>query len=112
LPLARIFVSIRLLPRFDFVSDIKVHKCKSHKNTTSHGLCACNAEDGYVSTYIGGAPGLYVKIAPSIYGDNRTVATIVNSIPQVFKASSFLVSTKDMPIPSAAPKDKREFIHQ
>jgi len=70
------------------------------------------AEEEYDSISIEGTPSLHMRIAPCVHGDVGTGAIIVNSIPKVLKAPPGLVTMKDLPIPSAALKDMREYIHQ
>lgn len=68
------------------------------------------AEEEHDSISIDGVPGLHIKIAPCVHGDVGTVAIIVNSIPKVINAPPGLVTMKDLPIPSAALKDMRNYI--
>jgi len=71
-----------------------------------------NAEVEYDSISIEGVPGLHMKIAPCVHGEIGTVAIIVNSIPKVLKASTGLVTMKDLPIPSAVLKHMRKYVRQ
>jgi 4-hydroxy-tetrahydrodipicolinate reductase len=45
-----------------------------------------------------------------VHGDLATIAVIVNSIPKVINAPPGLLTMKDLPIPSAALEDMREYL--
>jgi hypothetical protein len=67
------------------------------------------AKEEYDAIFIKGVPNVHEKIAPCIHGDSGTVAIIVNSIPTVMNATPGLVTMKDLPIPSAALGDMRDY---
>jgi hypothetical protein len=68
------------------------------------------AEEEYDAITIEGTPTVKQKIQPCIHGDIGTVAMVVNSIPKVIRASSGLLTMKDLPVPSAALEDQRKYI--
>jgi len=68
------------------------------------------AEKEYDSITIDGVPPIRQKISPCVHGDLATVAVIVNSIPKVMNAPPGLVTMKDLPVPSAAVEDMREYL--
>ena len=67
------------------------------------------AKEEYDAITIKGVPNVHEKIAPCIHGDSGTVAIIVNSIPQVMNTAPGLVTMKDLPVPSAALEDMRNY---
>jgi hypothetical protein len=67
------------------------------------------AKEEYDAITIKGVPNVHEKIAPCIHGDSGTVAIIVNSIPKVMNATPGLVTMKDLPVPSAALEDMRNY---
>jgi len=67
------------------------------------------AKEEYDAITIKGVPNVHEKIAPCIHGDSGTVAIIVNSIPKVMNAAPGLVTMKDLPVPSAALEDMRNY---
>lgn len=67
------------------------------------------AKEEYDAITIRGVPNVHEKIAPCIHGDSGTVAIIVNSIPKVMNATPGLVTMKDLPVPSAALEDMRNY---
>lgn len=68
------------------------------------------AEEEYDAITIKGLPEVRQKIQPCVHGDIGTVAMVVNAIPKVIKARSGLLTMKDLPIPSAATEDIRNYI--
>lgn len=68
------------------------------------------AEEEYDAITIQGVPTIKQKIQPCVHGDIGTVATVVNAIPKVIKASPGLFTMKDLPVPSAATEDMRKYI--
>jgi hypothetical protein len=68
------------------------------------------AEKEYDSITINGVPPIHQKISPCVHGDLATVAVIVNLIPKILKAPPGLLTMKDLPIPSAAVEDLREYL--
>jgi len=68
------------------------------------------AEEEYDSITIKGVPNINQKIQPCVHGDIGTVAVVVNAIPKVINAPAGLFTMKDMPVPSATPKDIRKYI--
>lgn len=67
------------------------------------------AKEEYDAITIKGVPNVHEKIAPCIHGDSGTVAIIVNCIPKVMNATPGLVTMKDLPVPSAALEDMRNY---
>jgi len=67
------------------------------------------AKEEYDAITIKGVPNVQEKITPCIHGDSGTVAIIVNSIPKVMNAAPGLVTMKDLPVPSAALEDMRNY---
>jgi len=67
------------------------------------------AKEEYDAITIKGVPNVHEKIAPCIHGDSGTVAIIVNSIPKVMNATPGLVTMMDLPVPSAALEDMRNY---
>jgi len=67
------------------------------------------AKEEYDAITIKGVPNVHEKIAPCIHGDSGTVAVIVNSISKVMNAAPGLVTMKDLPVPSAALEDMRNY---
>ncbi len=67
------------------------------------------AKEEYDAITIKGVPNIHEKITPCIHGDSGTVAIIVNSIPKVMNATPGLVTMKDLPVPSAALEDMRNY---
>ncbi len=67
------------------------------------------AKEEYDAVTIEGVPNVHEKIAPCIHGDSGTIAIIVNSIPKVMNAAPGLVTMKDLPVPSAALEDMRNY---
>ncbi len=63
------------------------------------------AEEEYDAVTIEGVPNVKQRIQPCVHGDISTVAMIVNSIPKVINAPAGLLTMKDLPIPSATPKN-------
>jgi 4-hydroxy-tetrahydrodipicolinate reductase len=68
------------------------------------------AQEEYDAITIEGAPNVKQKIQPCVHGDMGTVAMVVNSIPKVLRAPPGLLTMKDLPVPSAALEDMREYI--
>lgn len=68
------------------------------------------AEDEYDAITIKGVPEIKQKIQPCVHGDMGTVAMVVNAIPKVIKARPGLLTMKDLPVPSAALEDLRNYI--
>lgn len=68
------------------------------------------AEKEYDAVTIKGVPNVNQKIEPCIHGDKGTIAMIVNSIPKVINAKAGLLTMKDLPVPSAALDDMREYV--
>jgi hypothetical protein len=68
------------------------------------------AEEEYDAITIEGVPNIKQKIQPCVHGDLATVAMIVNSIPKVIKAPPGLLTMKDLPVPSAALGNMKEYI--
>lgn len=68
------------------------------------------AEEEYDSIEIEGVPSIHMKLSPGVHGDLGTVAVIVNSIPKVINAEPGLVTMKDLPVPSATPRDMRTYL--
>ncbi|MEM3705315.1 MAG: hypothetical protein QXM65_03535 [Candidatus Bathyarchaeia archaeon] len=68
------------------------------------------AEEEYDAITIEGVPEIRQKIQPCIHGDIGTVAMVANAIPKVIKARPGLLTMKDLPIPSAATEDIRNYI--
>jgi 4-hydroxy-tetrahydrodipicolinate reductase len=68
------------------------------------------AEEEYDTISIEGVPNVKQKIQPCVHGDIGTIAMVVNSIPKVIRAPPGLLTMKDLPVPSAALEDIREYI--
>jgi 4-hydroxy-tetrahydrodipicolinate reductase len=68
------------------------------------------AEEEYDAVTIDGVPPIRQRISPCVHGDLATIAVIVNSIPKVINAPPGLLTMKDLPIPSAALEDMREYL--
>ena len=68
------------------------------------------AEKEYDAVAIKGVPNVNQKIEPCVHGDTGTIAMIVNSIPKVINARAGLLTMKDLPVPSAATEDMREYV--
>jgi hypothetical protein len=68
------------------------------------------AEEEYDAVTIEGVPNVRQKIQPCVHGDKGTVAMIVNSIPKVINAPAGLFTMKDLPVPSATPKDMHKTV--
>jgi 4-hydroxy-tetrahydrodipicolinate reductase len=68
------------------------------------------AEEEYDAITIEGIPNVKQKIQPCVHGDIGTIAMVVNAIPKVLRAPSGLLTMRDLPIPSAALKDMREYV--
>jgi hypothetical protein len=68
------------------------------------------AEEEYDAVTIKGVPEVKERISPCVHGDLGTVAMIVNSIPKVINAPAGLLTMKDLPVPSAALGDMREYV--
>lgn len=68
------------------------------------------AEEEYDAVTIEGIPPVYEKISPCVHGDIGTIAMVCNAIPKVLNAEAGLVTMKDLPIPSAAVEDLREYV--
>jgi len=68
------------------------------------------AREEYDAITIDGVPPIRQRITPCVQGDLATIALIVNSIPKVMNAPPGLVTMKDLPIPSAAVEDMREYL--
>lgn len=65
------------------------------------------AEVEYDAVFVKGIQGVEMRVLGGVHGDLGTVGVVVNSIPKVLNAPPGLVTMKDLPIPSAAPKDLR-----
>jgi len=65
------------------------------------------AEEEYDSVTIEGVPEVHERISPCVHGDLGTVAVVVNMIPKVIEAPPGLKTMKDLPVPSATPRDMR-----
>lgn len=65
------------------------------------------AEEEYDGVFIKGIQNVEMKILGGVHGDLGTVGVIINSIPKVLNAPPGLLTMKDLPIPSATPKDLR-----
>jgi hypothetical protein len=68
------------------------------------------AEEEYDAITIEGVPNIKQKIQPCVHGDLATVAIIVNSIPKVIRAPPGLLTMKDLPVPSAALGNMKEYV--
>jgi hypothetical protein len=68
------------------------------------------AKEEYDAITIKGVPEIRQKIQPCVHGDIGTVAMIVNAIPKVISAPPGLLTMKDLPVPSATPKDMRKYV--
>lgn len=68
------------------------------------------AEEEYDAITIDGVPSVNQKIQPCVHGDLGTVAMVANAIPKVINAPAGLLTMKDLPVPSAALEDVREYI--
>jgi 4-hydroxy-tetrahydrodipicolinate reductase len=68
------------------------------------------AEEEYDAITIEGMPNVKQKIRPCVHGDIGTIAMVVNAIPKVLRAPSGLLTMRDLPIPSAALRDMREYV--
>jgi len=68
------------------------------------------AEEEYDAVTIEGVPPIREKISPCVHGDIGTIAMICNAIPKVINADPGLLTMKDLPIPSAAVEDMREYV--
>lgn len=68
------------------------------------------AEKEYDAVTIEGIPSVKQRIQPCVHGDKGTVAMIVNSIPKVINAPAGLLTMKDLPVPSATPKDMNKYV--
>ena len=63
----------------------------------------------YDSIEIEGTPNIYQKIIGGVHGDLGTSAMVANLIPIVTKATSGLVSMKDLPVPYNTEKIWKEY---
>jgi 4-hydroxy-tetrahydrodipicolinate reductase len=70
------------------------------------------AEEEYDGVFIKGVQNVEMKILGGVHGDLGTVGVIVNSIPKVLNAPPGLFTMKDLPIPSATPKDLRLVVRE
>jgi len=68
------------------------------------------AEEEYDAITIEGVPSVKQRIQPCVHGDKGTVAMIVNSIPKAINAPAGLLTMKDLPVPSATPKDMNKYV--
>jgi len=68
------------------------------------------AEEEFDSVTIKGVPTVNQKIQPCVHGDIGTIAMVANSIPKVINARAGLLTMKDLPVPSAATEDMREYV--
>jgi 4-hydroxy-tetrahydrodipicolinate reductase len=68
------------------------------------------AEKEYDAVTIIGVPNVNQKIEPCVHGDIGTIAMVVNSIPKVINARAGLLTMKDLPVPSAATEDMRQYV--
>jgi len=68
------------------------------------------AEEEYDAITIKGVPNIRQRIQPCVHGDIGTIAMVINSIPKVIKAPPGLFTMKDLPVPSAALQDIREYV--
>jgi hypothetical protein len=68
------------------------------------------AEKEYDAVTIKGVPNVNQKIEPCVHGDIGTIAMVVNSIPKVINARAGLLTMKDLPVPSAATGDMRQYV--
>jgi len=68
------------------------------------------AEEEYDVITIEGVPNVKQRIQPCVHGDEGTVAMIVNSIPKVINAPAGLLTMKDLPVPSATPKNMNKYL--
>lgn len=68
------------------------------------------AEEEFDSVTIKGVPTVNQKIQPCVHGDIGTIAMVANSIPRVINARAGLLTMKDLPVPSAATEDMREYV--
>jgi hypothetical protein len=68
------------------------------------------AEEEYDAVTIEGVPSFKQRIQPCVHGDKGTVAMIVNSIPKVINAPAGLLTMKDLPVPSATPKNMYGYV--
>ncbi len=68
------------------------------------------AEEEYDAITIDGVPPVHQRISPCVHGDLGTVAMIVNAIPKIMNAPPGLLTMKDLPVPSAAVEDMREYL--
>ena len=69
------------------------------------------AEEEFDSIVIEGVPRVNQRITPCVHGDLGTVAMVVNSIPKVINALPGLMTTKDLPVPSAATENMTNYLH-
>ena len=70
------------------------------------------AEEEYDAVTIEGIPPIHEKITPCVNGDVGTIAMVYNAIPKVMNAEAGLVTMKDLPVPSAAVEDMREYVKE
>jgi len=75
-----------------------------------HFAAYIGAEKEYDAVTIKGVPNINQKIEPCVHGDIGTIAMIVNSIPKVINAKAGLLTMKDLPVPSAATEDMRDYV--
>jgi hypothetical protein len=68
------------------------------------------AEEEYDTITIEGIPNVKQKIKPCVHGDMGTIAVVANSIPKVINAPAGLFTMKDLPVPSAALEDMRQYV--
>jgi hypothetical protein len=68
------------------------------------------AEEEFDSVTIEGTPNIKQKITPCVHGDYGTAAIIVNSISKVVSSEAGLKTMKDLPVPSAATGDLRQYL--
>lgn len=70
------------------------------------------ATEEYDSISITGVPSFKQRIQPCVHGDLGTTAMVVNMLPRVINADPGLVTMKDLPVPSAAVEDIREYVRR
>ena len=64
------------------------------------------APETYDSVEIEGSPNLSMRVSGGIHGDVATASIVVNSIPNVLRASPGLHTMRDLPLPSFFPASR------
>ena len=83
---------------------------KGHEAISLEFQAYIGAEEEYDAVTIEGVPPIHERISPCVHGDIGTIAMVYNAIPKVLNAEAGLLTMKDLPVPSAAVEDLREYV--